>query len=116
MTIANSLKAAKQYLADSHDSAKTRLICHALQKAVNMGVITYNDCSEASKFIIRTLRADGFRDKAGFQVHTVEGWLRAQKLISDEWVNKSYNYSNELLTEIQLYRHRWVDQLIMELS
>ena len=98
------LKKAKKYLWDGnekryHDDDQTQFICEALIEAAS-------DAKKISALVVSQELRKEIRDKL-HPASIVEGWLRSKKLIPK-------NPSTWNRTDIQTYRHRWLDELIRE--
>ena len=98
------LKKAKKYLWDGHektyhDDDQTQFICGALIEAAS------NAKNISALVVSQELR----REIAArlYPASIVEGWLQRKKLIPK-------NPSTWNRTDIQTYRHRWLDELIRE--
>lgn len=101
--IAFVLKEAKIYLSESHNDGKTEFICFALT-AVTLykDTFQYYDATVDAKFII---------NKRLGKSYSVSNWLVNNKILTTKELNAA-----KLKGEVQKYRHRWLDSLILEFS
>lgn len=106
--LSDAFQEAKKCLNTGYDHTIPYYICFALRFAVDAGHISHFIADQATRII--TKRLDGWR--------TVEEWL--YKNVKD--YRLEHGGTDELpphrrgcmRTEVQAYRHRWLDSLIEE--
>lgn len=96
--LVKAFKVAKRHVSPTYwCGGKSQFICHALENAWHLREITEDECLAAKLILVTRLKPYG---------NCVESYLDE---IGIDW--RAYPSD-----EVQKYRHRWLDALILEFS
>ncbi len=106
--IAEIFKLAKTHLMGAGGCGRKVYICHAIEQAAYMGNLYYAGVS--ARAIIQ-----GRLGRIHVKTHGVEEWV---DLTVTQYLREVLKINPLLLTidNLQAYRHRWLDSLILEFS